>query len=308
MTIYTDGACINNPGKGSWAYSITHNQQRIHACGYFDKTTNNRMELLAAIKSLELLSKIDEDFDIQIFSDSKYLVDGITSWIHGWVKKDYKGVKNPDLWKSLRSLTLHSRFQLKWSWVKGHNGNPGNEYVDKICSKRVFGEIKSSKDVEVLKSLSAILNVDCKDNSFRIVGNGVDGTAPIDSELKKDDGVVTISSLIKSNVFSRELNIFVSTILFGNYDPSKIKEIESMVKHIKNFLTHKARDYEDSEIDRFHRDIMSLLDSDVRMNKLIDFLLKIAVSESKNLVSDESVSRMKIAILCIMNILMNPNK
>lgn len=176
LIIFTDGACINNPGKGSWAFSIRDQENRkIHFSGFDKETTNNRMELMAVIKCLEVLTKVDEDFHLTIHSDSKYVVDGMNSWVYGWLKKAFKGVKNPDLWKLLFSLSKHERFKnVEWVWVRGHNGNVENEFVDSLCSKVFANPIQNCKKesdfmLELVNVMGFSVEKDHKDKKVEYV-------------------------------------------------------------------------------------------------------------------------------------------
>jgi ribonuclease HI len=133
IEIFTDGSCLGNPGPGGYAAILKYKQtEKILAQGYF-KTTNNRMELLAAIVALEL---IKEPCQIQLYSDSQYLRNGIMNWIHGWKKNGWKtankkAVKNIDLWQRLDDLT--KSHTIEWIWVKGHAGHIENERCDIIA-------------------------------------------------------------------------------------------------------------------------------------------------------------------------------
>ena len=134
--IYTDGACSGNPGKGGWAAIILDSDlNQTSISGSESNTTNNRMELLAAIIALQ---KIKKKSDITIFTDSKYVKNGITDWIHNWIKNNWKtsnkeDVKNKDLWVQLHDLNNNSK--IKWNWIKAHAGNPLNEEVDLLAKK-----------------------------------------------------------------------------------------------------------------------------------------------------------------------------
>ena len=142
IKIYTDGACIGNPGPGGWSAIIIKEKNKIEIFGGEKLTTNNRMELTAAIKALEYCSKDEEKQlslkEIKIYTDSNYLKDGITVWIYNWEKNnwktaDKKNVKNIDLWKRLKELTKSN--QIEWYWIKGHSQNPMNELADKLAKK-----------------------------------------------------------------------------------------------------------------------------------------------------------------------------
>jgi len=130
ITIYTDGAAKGNPGPGGYGTVMIYKQHRKELSEGFRLTTNNRMELLAVIKGLEELKV--EGLPVQIYSDSKYVVDAVEKgWIWGWQKKGFKDKKNVDLWK--RYIPLHLRFRPKFVWVKGHAGNIENERCDVLA-------------------------------------------------------------------------------------------------------------------------------------------------------------------------------
>ena len=136
--IFTDGACKGNPGRGGWCALIrmpkgdTLHEKELS--GSENPSTNNRMELMGAIKALEALTK---PCRVTLTTDSNYVKDGITKWIHGWQRNgwrtaDKKPVKNVELWQALLAAT--ARHDIEWHWVKGHNGHPDNERVDKLAS------------------------------------------------------------------------------------------------------------------------------------------------------------------------------
>ena len=140
--IYTDGACIGNPGPGGWAAIIINEKSKKEIFGGEKLTTNNRMELTAAIKALEYCSEQDGKQpslkSIKIYTDSIYLKDGITIWIKKWEKNnwktsDKKNVKNVDLWKKLRDLKISN--PIEWIWVKGHSTDPMNNLADELAKK-----------------------------------------------------------------------------------------------------------------------------------------------------------------------------
>ena len=137
--IYTDGACSGNPGSGGWAAIIFNKRsgQKSQKIGGEIETTNNRMELMAIIHALDSIPK---ESSLQIFTDSKYVINGIELWIKKWKINDWIGsnkkkVKNKDLWMKLD--TLSSQFQIKWNWVKGHSGNKYNEEVDRLARNQI---------------------------------------------------------------------------------------------------------------------------------------------------------------------------
>lgn len=137
IEIFTDGSARGNPGPGGYGIVMRFNDQVKELNGGFRKTTNNRMELLALIIALESLKT--NKIPIRVYSDSKYVIDAITKkWVHGWVKKAFKGKKNKDLW--LRYLALEKQFQLEFIWVKGHNGHPENERCDVLAVAAAMGK------------------------------------------------------------------------------------------------------------------------------------------------------------------------
>ena len=134
VTIYTDGACKGNPGPGGWGVLLIAGESRRELCGGELATTNNRMELTAAIEALRALKRPTR---VRLFTDSKYVMQGIETWIHGWKKNgwrtsDKKPVKNMDLWQTLDALAAAQ--QVEWRWVKGHSGDPGNERADALSN------------------------------------------------------------------------------------------------------------------------------------------------------------------------------
>lgn len=133
VDIYTDGACSGNPGPGGWGVLIEIDNENIELSGGDKETTNNRMELMAAIKALE---EIDKDYEITLYTDSNYVKDGITSWISNWKKNNWKtaskkDVKNKELWIRL-DVAIKDK-NISWVWVKGHAGNAGNEQADYLA-------------------------------------------------------------------------------------------------------------------------------------------------------------------------------
>ena len=133
--VYTDGSCLGNPGKGGWAALIIKNDKEEVIFGSEKNSTNNRMELTAAINAL---LKTEESKKIKIYTDSKYLKDGIEKWINNWKKNDWKNankkdVKNKDLWTKLDNLI--SKKQISWEWVKAHSINEYNNKVDILARK-----------------------------------------------------------------------------------------------------------------------------------------------------------------------------
>ena len=142
IKIYTDGACIGNPGPGGWAAVIIFENKKEELFGGEKLTTNNRMELTAAIMALEYCTKKEEKQislkQVKIYTDSTYLKEGITVWINKWEKNnwktaDKKNVKNIDLWKKLKDL--NKSIPVEWNWVKGHSDNPMNDLADKLAKQ-----------------------------------------------------------------------------------------------------------------------------------------------------------------------------
>lgn len=137
IQIYTDGACSGNPGKGGWGAILMYGNHLKEISGAKAHTTNNRMELTAVIKALETLKK---PCVIDIFTDSQYVKNGITIWIHGWKKKGWKAsnkkpVKNEDLWKELDKL--QEKHSIEWHWVKGHADNEFNNLADHLATEAI---------------------------------------------------------------------------------------------------------------------------------------------------------------------------
>lgn len=129
VVIYTDGAAKGNPGNGGYGAVLMYGQHRKEISEGFVKTTNNRMELLAVIVALEMLTR---PVDVTIYSDSKYVVDSVEKkWLFDWEKKNFKDKKNVDLWK--RFLPVYRKHKVKFIWVKGHAGNPLNERCDQLA-------------------------------------------------------------------------------------------------------------------------------------------------------------------------------
>ena len=146
IEVYTDGSCLGNPGTGGWAFQIFNEGTIINHFGYQLDTTNNQMELTAAIKALEFLQKESE---IILFTDSTYVRNGITSWIANWKKNNWKNsqrkdVKNKILWEKLD--VLNSRKNITWKWVKAHDINEHNNKVDLLARGAAENLIKSSFD------------------------------------------------------------------------------------------------------------------------------------------------------------------
>ena len=135
--MFTDGACKGNPGPGGWGVLLEYSGHKKELWGGEAATTNNRMELMAAIQGLTALNRA---CDVTLYTDSSYVQKGITQWIHGWKKNGWKNsskkpVKNADLWKQLDEQSV--RHNIDWQWVKGHAGHPGNEKADELANRGV---------------------------------------------------------------------------------------------------------------------------------------------------------------------------
>jgi ribonuclease HI len=144
VLIYTDGACRGNPGPGGWGAILIAGGREKELCGGEPATTNNRMELMAAIRALEALNK---PCKVELHTDSTYVKNGVTQWIHGWKARGWKTadrspVKNEDLWKRIDQA--RARHEVDWRWVKGHAGHELNERADVLANKgmkEMLGEI-----------------------------------------------------------------------------------------------------------------------------------------------------------------------
>lgn len=136
IVIYTDGGCRGNPGIGGWGVWLRYGDHDKKMKGTEKDTTNNRMELTAAIKALETIKS--KDIDIDLYTDSKYVMNGIKDWIKGWKTRGWKTaakkpVKNVDLWQRLDEL--NGTHTVHWHWVKGHSGNEGNDMADELANQ-----------------------------------------------------------------------------------------------------------------------------------------------------------------------------
>jgi ribonuclease HI len=146
VQVITDGACLGNPGRGGWAAILRYNQHKKEVWGSESHTTNNRMELQAAIEGLRALK---EDCEVEVVTDSEYLKNGITTWINGWKRNGWmtkarKPVVNQDLWKDLDEQV--ERHQTTWTWTKGHASNADNNRCDELATRAAREQSKSRKD------------------------------------------------------------------------------------------------------------------------------------------------------------------
>jgi ribonuclease HI len=148
IEIHTDGACLGNPGPGGWAALLRFNARERELVGSEADTTNNRMELMAAIQALESLR---EPCSVRLFTDSQYVQKGFVEWLPGWVKRGWKTsggdpVKNQDLWQRLQNAA--QPHQVQWQWVKGHAGDPDNERVD-VLARTAAEQLRDASGVGV---------------------------------------------------------------------------------------------------------------------------------------------------------------
>ena len=142
VEIYTDGACKGNPGIGGWGALLQHDGKTRELFGGESRTTNNRMEMTAVIRALEALQPGSR---VRLHTDSQYVQQGISEWIHAWKKRgwrtaDRKPVKNEDLWRRLDELAREH--EIEWLWVRGHQGHPGNERADELANRGVAEALK----------------------------------------------------------------------------------------------------------------------------------------------------------------------
>lgn len=149
ITIYTDGGCRGNPGPGGWGAVLEWGDHRKELKGHARETTNNRMELTAAI---EALSAIKRSLPVDLYTDSVYLRDGINRWLANWKRNNWrtanrKPVKNQDLWQALDEL--NANHEVVWHWVKGHAGHPGNERADALANEAMDELIAAAKTKQI---------------------------------------------------------------------------------------------------------------------------------------------------------------
>ena len=197
ITLYVDGACKGNPGLGGWgAYSITETEEHKIYGGELE-TTNNRMELTAAIEGV---SFCPVDAHLIIWTDSNYVKQGITEWIHGWKKKNWKDVKNPDLWKKLDAVCANRN--IEWNWIKGHAGHPGNEMADQLAN--IGAEQTAKQNLKISQA-----NADTKkpesdwllDDPF-----GLDLDAEADELIEEIEIDLQVTEQIEENIEVKSVN------------------------------------------------------------------------------------------------------
>ncbi len=139
VKLFSDGSCLNNPGRGGWAFILEYGEYKLKKSGGESFTTNNKMELTAVIMGLKALKFPCE---VELYSDSSYVVNGINGWIFSWIKKNFKDVKNPELWREY--LQVSAPHKIRAFWVKGHDGHPQNEECDELARKAALA-IKEQK-------------------------------------------------------------------------------------------------------------------------------------------------------------------
>ncbi|MGO9514310.1 MAG: ribonuclease HI [Steroidobacteraceae bacterium] len=149
VELYTDGACRGNPGPGGWAALLIAGKQRKELSGAEADTTNNRMELMAAIGGLGALKR---RCTVQLYTDSRYVLQGFTEWLphwkaRGWRTASREPVKNKDLWEKLELCAAEQN--IKWHWVKGHSGHDGNEYVDQLANRAIDRLLAGRKNTPI---------------------------------------------------------------------------------------------------------------------------------------------------------------
>ncbi|MDN5512562.1 DNA polymerase III subunit epsilon [Acinetobacter sp.] len=192
ITLYVDGACRGNPGLGGWGAYIITESEKHKIYGGEAETTNNRMELTAAIEGIKFCPP---NAKLIIWTDSKYVKQGITEWIHSWKKKNWKDVKNPDLWKLL-DATCQSR-EIEWNWIKGHAGHPGNEMADQLANQGADQTLKAMKNP--LSSAETVLEqadtLDKKKAEKDWLLDDPFGFDLIESELQDDSEVLENAAL-----------------------------------------------------------------------------------------------------------------
>jgi ribonuclease HI/DNA polymerase-3 subunit epsilon len=197
ITLYVDGACRGNPGLGGWGAYIITESEKHKIYGGEAETTNNRMELTAAIEGIKFCPP---NAKLIIWTDSKYVKQGITEWIHGWKKKNWKDVKNPDLWKLL-DATCQGR-EIEWNWIKGHAGHPGNEMADQLANQGADQTLKAMKNL-LSSAETGLEQADMLDKKKAEKDWLLDdpfGFDLIEAELQEDDEVLEQTALLVSDI------------------------------------------------------------------------------------------------------------
>jgi ribonuclease HI len=169
VEIYTDGACVPNPGPGGWGAVLRYGTAEKDLCGgEATVTTNNRMELTAPIRALETLTRAP--MTVKLYTDSIYVRDGITKWLprwkaNGWQTSAKQPVKNVDLWQRLEAAV--NRHHVQWHWVKGHAGHPENERADRLAAKGLLEAVATGADIDPGEALQAAIVASARENVDR---------------------------------------------------------------------------------------------------------------------------------------------
>ena len=153
VLLYTDGSCADNPGPGGWAYVVVDGGEEFPNSGSESHTTNNRMEMLAFLNGIKFILETFPGRKIKVLTDSKYLLNGVTSWMYSWAKNNWmregkKEVLNVDLWKGILNIVAPNKDIITFSWVKGHDGNKYNELCDKLAREQSFSLYKKNDNQE----------------------------------------------------------------------------------------------------------------------------------------------------------------
>lgn len=219
VTIYSDGGARPNPGFGGWGVVMIFPEQQQELSGGERATTNNRMELTAAMSALEAL---DGPHQIDFYTDSEYVKNGITQWINGWIKKGWRDVKNPDLWQRLHNAT--QRHDIKWHWVKAHAGHAYNERVDELATleiERLSGKQTIRKPepespaikADVLIYVASAYSFDDKRGGWGalVTGNGPEAELRGTENNSSDNQLVLIASIAALETVRQPASIAVFT-------------------------------------------------------------------------------------------------
>lgn len=232
-SIYTDGACKGNPGPGGWG--VFYEEENIEIYSSDPDTTNNKMELMAAIGGTKL---VFENEEAKIYTDSQYVIKGLTEWMINWKKNGWKTakkepVKNAELWKEL-DIGIQNK-KIEWIWVKGHNGDPGNTKADQLANKGASGNSNYHKLNDILKEIKG----NCAVTPIR--------TSKIENKsIKLELGIVITNNTTKESFIVTELNLSVWN------SEVKVHKIISLDNAEKSYLlTHQTinKDFNEIEVD-----------------------------------------------------------
>lgn len=225
VTIYSDGGADPNPGPGGWAAILVHDEtgRRKELTGGDPQTTNNRMELLAAVKALQALK---EPCKVAFYSDSSYLVQGMTRWARGWAKNGWRRGKkkepleNDDLWKQL--WALKDDHDIEWHWVKGHSGNSLNERADQLAT------------MEIRKHYEAIVNPPPADVEVFLVVSARDGSGFWAASIRQDNEEEMITGTLAQNATSNRLDIIAAAEALSLLPDRAKVSVYSMSDYLRN--------------------------------------------------------------------------